>query len=575
MSELPEFNDNTNTDINQLYEDMNEDDIEYMRQINEEYVREQEILRGLNQEQNLGGTENLLIALCRNFEKGSKLSESRSQLANLLESDLGLVHESEIKGLNIDGLIDDYYIQTKNNVLKKVSFGELYTEVIKYLTGVEVLTSTVSKPLSKFELKKVLSYIPDSYREYNKITFNNGIYDLKEHRFISKNEIVDPVLTHKRVPYNYNPKAKGEKVKEFLRYAFDKYNPSYDSDNKDIKAFYEIGGYSFYSGNPEQKIVFMPGLSNTGKSLSSNLLKRLHNDNASSVPCYKFSDPHATSGLINKSINMGKDIRNELIEDNSEIKIASGNEPVPINPKHKNLAEIPAQEVPLTIDYGNWLPKFKNLESALVNRILILNFKNIVPRNNHPDDQYIIEDLKEKKEQLKSNHPDWPELPIPFLNSDLENEIINDDSEMEFLIYQCLEHDKKRLKNGGKFSIQKNRQEIENELVKHSEPIQHLLDKHYVYDDSLKDNGVLTTDVYEKLRHEGRAEGIDIEVNNKSLGKKVCPAFRELFDLDQYWESKVSKKYLDNHNKNVQSTKSVKIYLGIKNKNVQRATSLK
>ena len=484
-----------------------------------------------------------------------------NKMAVILKKDLGIKQELEIKGIYTKNLINDYYIKTKFNTMKKVSFEELYQSVLKFLHETDEITSDMETNLKRPDLEHILDYIPSSYRHYNIVTLNNGLYDLQKHEFLNPEQIIErfgePILTHKKAPFNYNPNAKGKKIKETLRYAFDKFNPNYDPENKEIKGFYEIGGYTLRSGNPDQKIIFMFGVANSLKSTANNLLTEIHGNNISSLALEKYKERFATSALLNVQLNSVRDINNAIIKNNSVIKVSSGNEPLHFEPKGKNHGTIPAIEVPVSVNSGNVLPKFENPEVAILRRLLNLEFKNKVPTaikvddNGNviewkKDDLWIVEEIESKEHELGTK------IPIPYVIKDFERIIMNDKDEMEFLLCQFLEHDKKRInENNHIFSIEKTNDEILRDLELFSNPIETLLSSIIEQDDTIKiekensetieDIGVSSNELFEKLREQARINNVDIPKTPNSLGRQVKKAIKYLFDLDNSYNSKTSR----------------------------------
>ena len=517
--------------------------------------------------------------------KNVRRNETLNEIAVLLKTELGLKQELEIKGIFIENIINDLYIKTKFNTMKKVSFEELYQITLKFLHGTDNITPKMETNFRRIYLKDILDFIPSSYRHYNILTLANGLYDMEKHEFLDPKKIIkifgEPILTHKTTPYKYNPESNGTKIKKVLRYAFDKYSPVYNSEIKEIKGFYEIGGYSLRSGNSEQKIAFMFGVANSSKSILNNLITAIHDYRISSVPLEDYNKRFATSGLINSQLNSVRDINNAKVKDNSMVKIGCGNEPLPVEPKGKTRAVIPSIEVPFSIASGNVLLKFENPESAVLRRLLHLEFKYRVPtaikidnEGNvikwNKDDQWIIDDLKAKEKEL------GVKLPIPYVIKDIDKKIINNNDEMEFILYQFLEHDKKRVnENNHVFSIEKSHDDILKDLELYSNPVETLLSDIIEYDETVKveksdyntieNVGVSGNELFGVLREQAKINHVDIPKSSYSLRRKVKPAIKYLFDLDKNYNSKNSRWKL-NLNNEPESCKQTKIYPKIKYK---------
>jgi len=498
-----------------------------------------------------------------------------NEIAKILKTELGLRQELEIKGMEIlSDYIYDYYIKTKYNTLEKISEQKLYIHSLKLLHGIDEIPEDMETNFKKTHLKVVLNYIPTSYRHYNILTVGNGLYDMENHEYLSPEDIInrfnEPIITHKSTPYNYNPEAKSKLIKPVLSYAFDPYTIDFNPEIDEIKGFFEVTGYSFTSGNIDQVMCFMFGVPNSAKSLLNKLIVKLHGNRVSSLAVEKFSDRFGKSALVNVQLNSIKDIKNAIIYDNGDYKQVIGDEEIGYEAKGKPFAIIPPLEVPMSIASGNVLPNFENPEPAILRRMLNINFKYRVPTatkvddNNevidwHEDDLNIVKDLKNKRKELGIK------LPIPHVQKDLEKKITDNDEEMEWLLHNSLEHERKRIQNNNRiFSIDKSDKKILDDLELYSKPVETLLKDTIIFEDeNSHDVGVCTTDLFKLLRAKAKKNFVDLPKTNSSLGKKVKKAIINLFDLDKKYVTVSSRKKLDLNNAVVECDRT-RIYPQIK-----------
>lgn len=145
--------------------------------------------------------------------------------------------------------------------------------------------------------------------------------------------------------------------------------PKEDLTNEKIKGVKQIIGYLFASGNPLTALIFVVGISGSGKTLFGNLLTEMFGG-TEKIGDKKLSElekyTHATSGLVNKHLNLIRDSPDEIITNNGMIKQLSGNEDLPINPKGKTPYELNKDYVPKTVLIANNLPIFKNILFSII-----------------------------------------------------------------------------------------------------------------------------------------------------------------------------------------------------------------
>ncbi len=288
------------------------------------------------------------------------------------------------------------------------------------------------------EIKKALDYI--TYRpkpNYNIIRFDNCIYDMKTHKII---KLTSPQLPYYDIYFNYNKEAKGELIQEFL----------YSSlDEKQVKGLLELIGYLFTVGNKENIIICFIGKGGGGKSVLSNILSYLFK-RVSNLPIHNLNKSHDLMSLENSLLNICNDTDNPTIKDNGTFKQITGGDSLYINPKYREPYIMPPFEGPYFIIVGNQFPKFERLEIPIIERLMIIEFKK---------------GFRGTKKQ----------------NKNLYDEIINNDDNIEWLIYNSLKAYKDIDINNKSFTLKKTTNENRDLYNKHTNPLLWIVKKIIIF----------------------------------------------------------------------------------------------
>jgi P4 family phage/plasmid primase-like protien len=201
------------------------------------------------------------------------------------------------------------------------------------------------------------------------IPVQNGIIDLKENK----------LLEHKIENYlesvieaDYIPGAKNQALEEFLLTTF-------EDDLTKIDTLQEFAGYSLMPCASAKKALFAIGESNTGKSVFGHLLTNLHGySNISSISIKQMADPIALHELIGKSLNLVPEIEvGEAIPD-AIFKTLVGTEEL-ISIRKLYIGFIKYKPYAKHIFLCNNMPIIKDPSKGTINRILPLEFINVVP----------------------------------------------------------------------------------------------------------------------------------------------------------------------------------------------------
>jgi len=147
----------------------------------------------------------------------------------------------------------------------------------------------------------------------NLIPFKSKIYDLETNKFIDYSP--NYVFLNK-LPYDYNPKAEeAPLVKQTV-------SQIAENDNDIINLLYEAIGYCFYRLNIFRGAVMLYGENGSnGKSTLLNMIRQLlGKENTSALSFQDMSEKFRISNIYGKMANLGDDIPNTYITDNTSFK---------------------------------------------------------------------------------------------------------------------------------------------------------------------------------------------------------------------------------------------------------------
>lgn len=221
------------------------------------------------------------------------------------------------------------------------------------------------------------------------IVFNNGVFDLET------KELLDYSPEHiikNKIPHNYNPTSYHELLDKTL-------NKIACNDKKLRATIEEMIGYTLLRRNELGKSFILTGNGSNGKStLLDLIMELLGEDNVSSVALKELNDRFKTFQLDGKLANIGDDISNEYIQDNSTFKKLVTGEKVNVERKGKDPYDF--KNYSKLIFSANELPRINDLSGGLKRRILFIPF-NAVFSKKDPDYDPFIKDKITTPEALE------------------------------------------------------------------------------------------------------------------------------------------------------------------------------
>lgn len=150
------------------------------------------------------------------------------------------------------------------------------------------------------------------------INLNNGVYDVRTGLFSNH---TPAYLFLNKIPTDYDPNAKCEKIDEFLQQLL---------PERDIMILKEWFGYVLFRDYFIKKALILTGEKNTGKTTVIDLfIKLIGLENASGVSLQQIaSDRFSTADLHHKHVNIYDDMSANDVKDSGRFKMLTGGSPI-------------------------------------------------------------------------------------------------------------------------------------------------------------------------------------------------------------------------------------------------------
>lgn len=449
------------------------------------YLMETEILEEMETIKDLDNI-GLKTTIQSNLKERKAIAKTRRDLGEYLNKRHGIILRYEINTI---------YILDKNNI----GYNQIKPDGLIKLLSKDLGENLVSDK----DLLEALSFISERKKlEYNKVKFNNCIYDMKLNEVITPK---NPVFTDIESKYNYNPNAESYILKNFLETSLEKETP--ERTKEYIKGVLQVVGYLFSSGNTQNILTFIVGVGGGGKSVFTNVLTEIFSiDKVADLSLQELDNPHGTSSLIGKHLNIVRDADDRLVEAEDVLKQLSGNDPIQTNPKFKEAYTIAREEVAKTLIIANAIPKFRKTSQSLLSRFLIIEF-NKKFRGTNKEDKNLI------------------------------GKILEDPEEIEWLIYHGLKEYKEMVEANQDFILRMNEKETKVLVEKYSKPVNYLVSKLVLkYDPEAFEYGesqVFSTPLNKMCVKLAEKEGIEVKTNKKDLidPRVLTKAIKEEFEL--------------------------------------------
>lgn len=221
------------------------------------------------------------------------------------------------------------------------------------------------------------------------LTLKNGVLNL-ENKVLS--EFTPDHKIKNKVPVNYNPAAYSEPM--------DKTLDKICCNDKNLRLLIEeMIGYLLFRRNELGKCFILTGGGRNGKSTLLDIIKELIGiENLSSVDLNELNDRFKTFQLEGKLVNIGDDIGNQTIPDNSTFKKLVTGETVNVERKGKDPFDF--NNYSKIIFSANEIPRINDTSNGLMRRLIIIPFK---AEFNETDDDFdpFIKDKLMRNESLE------------------------------------------------------------------------------------------------------------------------------------------------------------------------------
>lgn len=280
-------------------------------------------------------------------------------------------------------LISDEYVIKINNSLH-IYYDGVYSSDLKNIERILLKYINNSKSADRTEVIKYLEILAENkYQTTPKtLAVANGLLDIETKHLT----VFDPKTVIKnKIPVNYNPIAYHETM--------DKTLDKICCNDKQLRMLIEeMIGYCLFRRNELGKCFILTGKGSNGKSTLLDVIKKLIGDsNISSVPLEELKDRFKTFQLEGKLANIGDDISNKYIDDNSTFKKLVTGETVNVERKGKDPYDF--NNYSKLIFSCNDMPRINDLSDGLKRRIILIPFNAKFSKDDTDFDPFVIDKL--------------------------------------------------------------------------------------------------------------------------------------------------------------------------------------
>lgn len=214
------------------------------------------------------------------------------------------------------------------------------------------------------------------------ISVKNGVLNLENKQLL---EFSPDYKIKNKIPINYNPGAYSEVMDKTLN--------KICCNDKQLRALIEeMIGYIIFRRNEMGKAFILTGSGANGKSTLLDVIKRLiGKENISSVALNELNDRFKTFQLEGRLANIGDDISNGYIEDNSTFKKLVTGETVNVERKGKDPFDF--ENYSKLIFSCNEMPRINDLSDGLKRRLIFIPFNAKFSKKDTDYDPFIIDKL--------------------------------------------------------------------------------------------------------------------------------------------------------------------------------------
>lgn len=281
------------------------------------------------------------------------------------------------------------YLITEENVIKINDQLHIYNEGV-YTSDLKIIEKILLKYINnstnanRTEVIKYLEILAENkYEESPRyIALKNGILDLETRELL---EFSPKRIIKNKINYSYNPDAYNEDMNKTLN--------KICCNNQDLRLLIEeMIGYTLFRRNELRKCFILTGGGSNGKSTLLDVLKRLlGKDNISSVALNELNDRFRTFQLEGKLANIGDDISDKYIDDNSTFKKLVTGETVNVERKGKDPYDF--ENYSKLLFSCNTIPRINDLSDGLKTRLIFVPFNARFSKSDPDYDPFIKDKL--------------------------------------------------------------------------------------------------------------------------------------------------------------------------------------
>ena len=280
-------------------------------------------------------------------------------------------------------LISDEYVIKINNSLHIYADG-VYNNDLRSIEKTLLRYINNSKSAERTEVIKYLDILAENKFQTTPktIAVANGLLDIESKHLT----VFDPkIIIKNKIAVNYNPSSYNEDMDKTL-------NKICCNDKQLRLLIEEMIGYCLFRRNELGKCFILTGHGSNGKSTLLDVIKRLlGEDNISSVSLEDLNDRFKTFQLEGKLANIGDDISNKYIDNNSTFKKLVTGETVNVESKGKDPFDF--NNYSKLIFSCNDMPRINDLSDGLKRRIILIPFNARFSKSDANFDPFIIDKL--------------------------------------------------------------------------------------------------------------------------------------------------------------------------------------
>lgn len=328
----------------------------------------------------------LTIKLINKFILADPLPEN--ELKVILRNEAFLKESFFKKGIFLHDKFAKFLI-AEHHIIKITKVLHIYVDGV-YSDDVSEIEKAMIKhipSLTKSRRQEVLAYLQlqaedKTLADVRYIAVRNGIYNIETHEL---QEFNPNIIIKNKVPVNFIKGAYYEPTDRTL-------NKIAVNDKRLRLILEEIFGYVLFRRNELGKAFILTGDGSNGKSSFLKIVRKLvGSENTSSLDLKELNQRFKTAELFGKLANIGDDISNEFIKDNSEFKKLTTGET--INVERKGRDPFDFNNYAKLVFSANKMPRINDTSNGLTRRLMFIPFKAHFSPNDADFDPFITDKL--------------------------------------------------------------------------------------------------------------------------------------------------------------------------------------